>query len=87
MTYIISKGQSKQNQNSVRKLLIKHSGEESDKAEAKRKQFLALLKRRYGYTNEKAVDELERILKQFYRMNRSFAFHRPRPIFKQPPVE
>jgi hypothetical protein len=59
-------------------LVSKHSGEEPDEPNAKRERFLALLKSRYGYTNEKAVDELERLLKQFYRTNRSLGIRRAR---------
>ena len=75
----IADGQSKQTRARVRELLSKHSAEDPDKANAKRERFLAQLKSRYGYTNEKAVDELERLLRQFYRMNRSLGIHRSRP--------
>ena len=84
MTYEIVKGQSKQTRGKVRELLNKHSAEEPDKTNAKREQFLALLKKQYGYTNEKAVDELERLLKQFYTMNKSLGIHRARPNFTDP---
>jgi transposase InsO family protein len=84
MAHEIVKGQSKQTRGKVRELLSKHSVEVPDITNAKRERFLALLKSRYGYTNEKAVDELERLLKQFYRMNRSFGIHRTWLNFKHP---
>ena len=59
----------------------------SDKIKAKRERFFALLKSRYGYTNETAVDEMERILKQFYRMNRSLGLLRTHPNKNAPPID
>jgi len=82
MGYEIIKGQSKQTRGRVNGLLDKHSVEDPDKTNPKRERFLAMLKIRYGYTNEKAVDELERLLKQFYRMNKSLGIHRTRPNFR-----
>lgn len=79
--------QSKQNRGRVHELLSKHSVEDPDETNAKRERFLGLLKSRYGYTNEKAVDELERLLKQFYRMNRSLGIHRTRLNFKDTHAE
>ena len=79
--------QSKQTLGRVRELLRKHSVEDPNKANEKRERFLALLKRRYGYTNEVAVDELERLLKQFYRTNRSLGIHRARTHLEHPPAE
>ena len=87
MAYEIGKGQSKQTRVRVHELLSKHSVEDPDKTNPKRERFLALLKSRYGYTNEKAVDELERLLKQFYRTNRSLNYHRTRPNHKDPHAE
>lgn len=84
---IDSKGQSKQTLGRVRELLSKHSVGDPNKANDKRERFLALLRRRYGYTNEKAVDELERLLKQFYRTNRSLGIHRARTNHEHPPAE
>ena len=81
------KGQSKQTLGRVRELLNKHSVEDPEKANPKRERFLALLKSRYGYTNDKAVDELERLLKQFYRMNQSLGVNRARPNLKHPPIK
>ncbi|HEX7567938.1 MAG TPA: hypothetical protein VF355_05170 [Anaerolineaceae bacterium] len=78
MAQEIVDGQSKQTPGRVRELLSKYSVEDPDKVNAKRARFLAQLKSRYGYTNEKAVDELERLLRQFYRMNRSLGIHRAR---------
>jgi hypothetical protein len=78
----IVKAQSKQSRGRVHELLSKHSVENPDKPNVKREQFLALLKGKYGYTNEKAVDELERLLKQFYRMNKSLGIHHGRSNFK-----
>ena len=59
----------------------------SEKIKAKRERFLALLKSRYGYTNDKAVDEMERILKQFYRMNRSLGLLRTHSNKNNPSIE
>lgn len=87
MAHEIVNRQRNQTRSRVRELLSKSSVEDADKTNAKREQFLALLKSRYGYTNEKAVDELERLLKQFYKMNRSLGIHRARPNFKHPHVE
>ena len=81
------KRQSKQTLGGVRELLSKHSIEDQNLPNAKRERFLALLKNRYGYTNDNAVDELERLLKQFYRMNRSMGIHRTRVNSKHPPAE
>ena len=84
---IISKDQSKQPRSKVRELLSKHDSGDPDQPNAKRERFLALLKKRYGFTNEKAVDELERLLKQFYRTNRSLGIHRIQSNFKHPQDE
>ncbi len=84
MALEIGKGQNKQTDGRVHELLSKYSVEDADKINAKRERFLALLRSRYGYTNEKSVDELERLLKQFYRMNRSLNIHLARPNFKMP---
>ncbi len=84
MAHEIINGQSKQIRGMVHELLSKHSIEDPEKPNIKRERFLALLKRQYGYTNEQAVDELERLLKQFYRMNKSLGFNRLRPTFKHP---
>ena len=78
MAHEIVKKQSKQTTGRVRELISKHSVEDLDNANPKREQLLAHIKSRYGYTNEKAVDELERLLRQFYRMNRSLGIHRAR---------
>lgn len=87
MAYEIVKRHNKQTLGNVRELLSQPSVEDLDKVNAKRERFLALLKSRYGYTNEKAVDELERLLKQFYRMNKSLGIHHAQPNFKHPPAE
>ena len=82
MAHEIVNGQSKQTGGRVHELLSKHSVEDPDKVNAKRERFLALLKSRYGYSNDKAVDELQRLLKSFYRMNKSLDIHLARPGFK-----
>ena len=84
MTYEIVKGQSEHSRGRARELLKIHSIEDPDKTNAKREQFLSMLKKQYGYTNEKAVDELERLLKLFYTMNRSLGIHSVRTNFKHP---
>jgi hypothetical protein len=81
MAHEIVKGQSNQTHSKVHELLSKHSLENPDAVNTKRARFLALLKSRYGYNNDKAVDELERLLKQFYRTNRSLNIHLARPSF------
>jgi hypothetical protein len=63
------------------------SNKKPNQPNAKRERFMALLKSRYGYTNEKAVEELARLLRQFYRTNRSLGIHHGKPNFKHPPVE
>jgi hypothetical protein len=82
MTDETVKGQNKQTRSKVHDLLSKHSVEDPNKPNIKRDRFLAQLERQYGYSNEKAVDELERLLKQFYRMNRSLGIHHGRSDFK-----
>ncbi len=68
----------------VRALRIKPTVEGPGKPNVKRERFLALLKNRYGYTNEKAVDELERLLTQFQRTNKSLNMHRSHSLFRHP---
>ena len=53
----------------------------------KRKRFMALLNQRYGYTNEKSVDEMERLLKQFYITNKSLGIFPARRKYDNPPGE
>jgi len=86
MTIEIVKEQNTKPRNTGRGLLSKHTIEDVDKASAKHEQFLALLKKQYGYTNEKAVDELERLLKLFYTMNKSLGIHQVRTGFDHPPI-
>ena len=81
---IVSKDPIKKPRGKARKLLIKHRIQDPNRPNAKRERFLALLKSRYGYTNEKAVDELERLLKQFYRTNRSLGIRRAQPNYRHP---
>jgi hypothetical protein len=75
-------GQSKPIQGGEHESLNSHVIESPSKTNAKRKQFLAMLKSRYSYTNDEAVDELKRLLKQFHITNRSLILHRPRQNFK-----
>ena len=84
MTHENGKTQSIRQRSRMRDLLIKPGVVESEIINAKREKFLALLSSRYGYTNEKAVDELERLLKQFHRINKSLGFHRTRMNMKHP---
>jgi hypothetical protein len=53
-----------------------------DSAKIKHQQLVAVLKSEYGYVNEKAVVELERLLRQFDRVNKSMVFHYVRPRIK-----
>jgi len=69
-------------QGSVHELVSKSSPENPDKTNAKRERFLALLKSQYGYANDKAIEELERLLKQFYRTNKSLNIHLARPSLR-----
>ncbi len=71
-------GHVKQTHSTARELLSKHLVRNPEKANTKRIRFLAMLKSRYGYTNDKAVDELDRLLKQFYKTNRSLGVYRTR---------
>jgi hypothetical protein len=82
----ISTGHSKHSEGRVHELVNKHSIEDPNKPNMKRERFLALLKSRYGYTNEGAVDELTRLLKQFYSMNKSVGIHPAHPPIKPPQV-
>lgn len=71
-------------QGKVRVLRIKPAKEDPDKTNVKRERFLALLKRRYGYTNDKAIEEMDRLLRQFYKTNRSLAIHHTHPVVRHP---
>jgi hypothetical protein len=84
---VVNNEQSKQPRGKVRELLRKHSDGDPGKPNPQRVRFLAHLKSRYGYTNEKAVDELERLLKQFYRTNRSLGIRRARRNYFHPHVD
>lgn len=79
--------QKTQTRGRVRALKIKPSTEDPIKPNVQRKRFLALLERRYGYTNDKAVDELARLLTQFYQTNKSLEMHRTHPIIRHPHTE
>ena len=72
---------SKQTRSRVHELLSNYAAEDPDRSNLKRERFMALLKSRYGYSNEKAVDELERLLKQFYITNRSLGIRHTPPYF------
>jgi len=87
MTNKIVKVQSLQAPKRVRELVKRLILEDPDSASAKRKRLMALLKSQCGYTNEKAVGEMERLLKQFHSMNLSLGIYRTRPNFKQTPAE
>ncbi len=82
---IIAMSHIKQSRVRVRKVSSNQSVEDQDQASNKRARLLALLKGRYGYSNDKAVDDLERLLKQFSKVNKSLATNRIRPGFKRPP--
>lgn len=57
----------------LRKLLVVDN--KDDISRAKHQQLLALLKHEYGYANEKAINELERLLRQFNKVNKSMVGH------------
>ena len=84
MPYKNVKAPGKQIRGRVHEMVSKPGVEDPAKDTTKREQFLTLLKKQYGYTNEKAIDELERLLKQFYKMNKSLGIRRSRPDFKHP---
>jgi hypothetical protein len=84
---INNKIQIKKPRGQVRKSLIKYSNQDPNQPNVKRERFLALMKSRYGYTNEKAIDELKRLLKQFYRSNRSLGIRKKRPNDQNPHIE
>lgn len=50
----------------------------------KRARFLAKLNARYGYSNEKSVDEMTRILKDFFNTNKSLGIHHTRSTMHSP---
>ena len=77
------KGISKKSRDRVRELFHIHSVAGQDITAAKHNQFLALLKSRYGYSNDKAVVELERLLRQFDITNKSLGVNRARPNSKR----
>lgn len=86
MTYEIVKEQNKQPRDKVEEVFSVQSIKDPVKAIARHEQFLALLKKHYGYTNEKAVDELERLLKLFYTMNKSLGIHQAQTNIKDPQI-
>jgi hypothetical protein len=87
MPRAIGKGQMSQMRSKVRSLSSKHRIGDPTKPNVKRERFLALLKSRYGYTNEKAIDDLEKLLKQFHVSNRSLGIRSEQPNIEIPPVE
>jgi hypothetical protein len=87
VTLEIVKKQKSQMQGKVRALRIKPTIADPAKTNVKRARFLAMLSSRYGYTNDKAVDELERLLTQFYKSNKSLGIHHADAIFRDPGAE
>ena len=75
---IIVKIQIKKPRGKVGELLIKHRNQDPNQPKVKRERFLALIKSKYGYTNDKAIDEIKRLLKQFYRTNKSLGIRHAR---------
>jgi hypothetical protein len=73
---IVVIGNGKQTSSRVRQLLSKQSIEGPRKPNSTRDGFLLLLMSRHGYSSEKAEDELERHLRQFYRMRLNSGNHR-----------
>jgi hypothetical protein len=74
---MIIKGQGNRTRNKGYVLSGKYNIEDPDRLKVKRQLFLAMLKKRYGYSNDKAVDELQRLLTQFYRTNKSLGIRHP----------
>ena len=87
MAYETINKMSKPERGRVGDLLKKHSIEYPDRPNPKREKFLARLKEQYGFTNEQSVAELEKLLKQFYRTNKSLGIHRPHVILKPTSAE
>ena len=87
MTPVVNKGQEKYSHSRVHELLTKIIIEEPNMINVKREKFLALLKNRYGYTNEVAINELRRLLKQFHTINRSLGIRRIRKNYEHPKAE
>ncbi|HWQ04837.1 MAG TPA: hypothetical protein VN452_05740 [Longilinea sp.] len=84
---IVTEQTQKQPRGKVRDLLMKHHAGETDEVNEKRDRFLIRLKNQFGYANEEAVDELERLLRQFYRINQSFNTNRTRLRIRHSPRE
>jgi len=59
---------------------------DTNRAITKHEHFLALLKKQYGYTNEKSYRRLERLLKLFSTMNKSLGIHHVRTDFDHPQI-
>jgi uncharacterized protein YjbJ (UPF0337 family) len=87
MAHKIIDGRRTQTRGRMRELFGNNSVEHPDGTNAKRERLLAVLKTRYGYSNDKAVDELARLLKQFYGMNRKTTIRHTRPHFELPHTE
>jgi hypothetical protein len=87
MAHEIGKGQSIQARRRAFELLSKTDAEGHEVNNLKRERFLAVLKNEYGYTNDKAVDELERLLKQIYTINKSLGIRRSRLKYNQSHTE
>jgi hypothetical protein len=75
------KGIRKKTRDRARELFHIHRIADEDKTVVKHDKFLALLKSRYGYSNDKAVVELERLLRQFDTTNESLGVHHGRTNF------
>ena len=82
MTYELINGNHNQTRVRARKWLYKDPSPEIEGEDPKRERFLAHLKSRHGYNDEKASKELDRLLEQFYKMERISGIQRPRPIIK-----
>jgi hypothetical protein len=82
MSSEIYKGQRNQKRLRVRKLWIVNHLEDSGKPNPGRERFVSYLKKRYGYTDDLAVNELERLRAQFYKMYRDSGVPHVRSNFK-----
>lgn len=82
---MITKWTRKQPHGKVRELVLKYNAEEPIPFNVKRQRFLSRLKNQFGYANEAAIEELERLLRQFYKMNRGNHTDRARLRPKQSP--
>jgi hypothetical protein len=87
MSHKLDDGQNNQACDKPRMFYGSHRVESPAKIRAKRERLLTVLKSRYGYTNDLAVDEMERLLKQFDKTNKSLGIRRAKTDTPQQSVD